>query len=241
MEGKMKLITNNLNVQYKEHKVLIDCSFEMDQGEVVGLIAPNGSGKTTLLKTLMGLQKAKSGNISIINNKKNIICREEYLKNLFFIESNESLYDNLTVEEHLKIVKRAWKSPITINAAVNFFDIQRFLKKKVKQLSLGMKQQLILTMYLISDAPIWIIDEPLNGLDPTNAYLFNQLIERAKRENRLVLMSSHNLINISEICNRVLFLYEGSVVEKVYKDNESESSALEEMYQKLFFKGRNYV
>ena len=233
----MKLIANSLNVQYKEHKVLIDCSFEMNQGEIVGLIAPNGSGKTTLLKTLIGLQKAKSGSISITNNKNNIICREEYLKNLFFIESNESLYDNLTVEEHLKIVKQAWKSPITINTAIKFFDIQRFLKKKVKQLSLGMKQQLILTMYLISDAPIWIIDEPLNGLDPTNAYLFNQLMEKAKREGRLVLMSSHNLINISEICNRVLFLFEGSIVE----NTDNESSSLEEMYQKLFFKGENYV
>lgn len=233
----MKLIVENLQVEFKHQKILVDCSFKIQPGEVIGLVAPNGSGKTTLLKTLVGLQVPQSGTI-ILGDSNNLKNRESYLKNFFFIETNQNLYEYLTVEEHLLMVKQKWQSKITLEEATRFFEIEPFLKKKVKQLSLGMKQQLILTMYGISDAPFWLMEEPLNGLDPTNAYLFNQQMIKAQLENRSILMSSHNLANLSEICTRVLFLSEGQIIEEVSK---KEKADLDKIYQTLFLNGRKYL
>lgn len=228
----IKLQVKNISVSFKQQSVLNHCSFELQSGEVVGLIAPNGTGKTTLLNALLGLQKIEQGTLTLIDPVLNFNTREQILRQLFFIESNANLYDYLTVEEHLLLVKKTWNSPVPLEEVIPFFNIQSFLKKKVKTLSLGMKQQVILTMYLISNCPIWLMDEPLTGLDPTNVYLFNQLLEHAKNNGHCILMSSHNLTNISEICTRVLFLKQGIIIEDISTEEEQD---LDTIYQQLFF------
>lgn len=228
----IELKVENISVRFKQQSVLDQCSFKLQSGEVVGLIAPNGTGKTTLLNAMVGLQKIDQGALILSDTTLPLRTREAILQKLFFIESSANLYDYLTVEEHLLLVKKAWNSPISLEEAILFFNIQSFRKKKIKALSLGMKQQLILTMYLISNCPIWLMDEPLTGLDPTNVYLFNQLITHAKNKGCCILMSSHNLTNISEICTRVLFLKQGVIIEDVANE---EGKDLDATYRQLFF------
>lgn len=228
----IELKVENISVRFKQQSVLNQCSFELQSGEVVGLIAPNGTGKTTLLNAMIGLQKIDQGALILSDTSLPLRTREAILQQLFFIESSANLYDYLTVEEHLLLVKKAWNSPIALEEAILFFNIQSFRKKKVKALSLGMKQQLILTMYLISNCPIWLMDEPLTGLDPTNVYLFNQLITHAKNKGCCILMSSHNLTNISEICTRVLFLKKGIITEDISINTGKD---LDATYRQLFF------
>lgn len=228
----IELKVENISVRFKQQSVLDQCSFKLQSGEVVGLIAPNGTGKTTLLNAMVGLQKIDQGALILSDTTLPLRTREAILQKLFFIESSANLYDYLTVEEHLLLVKKAWNSPISLEEAILFFNIQSFRKKKVKALSLGMKQQLILTMYLISNCPIWLMDEPLTGLDPTNVYLFNQLITHAKNKGCCILMSSHNLTNISEICTRVLFLKQGIITEDISINTGKD---LDATYRQLFF------
>ncbi len=154
----MKIKVKSVSAVFKKQNVLDNCFFVVQSGESVGLVAPNGTGKTTLLKAMVGLEKTKKGKIQIDETIDLYQNRERFLHEVFFILSNEILYENLTVLDHLEMLKELWHSSASIDEASQFFKIHSFHKKKVKQLSLGMKQQLILTMYLVSEAPILLFD-----------------------------------------------------------------------------------
>lgn len=208
----MKFIVENLAVQFRQTKILEHVSLELEAGEIVGLVAPNGTGKTTLLKGIAGLLKLNSGFIWLEEDGHRIEQREAFLSRMFFVLSSDAFYENLSVLEHLQVVQKYWKSKISIEEASSFFGITYFHDKKIKELSLGMKQQLLLTLYLISDASLLLLDEPLNGLDPTNVRRFNELIQHFQEAGKMVLMSSHNLYNIKETCTRVCFLNEKKII-----------------------------
>ncbi len=103
----IELKVENISVRFKQQSVLNQCSFELQSGEVVGLIAPNGTGKTTLLNAMIGLQKIDQGALILSDTSLPLRTREAILQQLFFIESSANLYDYLTVEEHLLLVKKA--------------------------------------------------------------------------------------------------------------------------------------
>ncbi|HIZ53478.1 MAG TPA: ABC transporter ATP-binding protein [Candidatus Enterococcus avicola] len=208
----MKFIVENLAIQFRQTKILEHVSLELEAGEIVGLVAPNGTGKTTLLKGIAGLLKLNSGFIWLEEDGHRIEQREAFLSRMFFVLSSDAFYENLSVLEHLQVVQKYWKSKISIEEASSFFGITYFHDKKIKELSLGMKQQLLLTLYLISDASLLLLDEPLNGLDPTNVRRFNELIQHFQEAGKMVLMSSHNLYNIKETCTRVCFLNEKKII-----------------------------
>lgn len=208
----MKFIVENLAVQFRQTKILEHVSLELEAGEIVGLVAPNGTGKTTLLKGIASLLKLNSGFIWLEEDGHRIEQREAFLSRMFFVLSSDAFYENLSVLEHLQVVQKYWKSKISIEEASSFFGITYFHDKKIKELSLGMKQQLLLTLYLISDASLLLLDEPLNGLDPTNVRRFNELIQHFQEAGKMVLMSSHNLYNIKETCTRVCFLNEKKII-----------------------------
>lgn len=208
----MKFIVENLAVQFRQTMILEHVSLELEAGEIVGLVAPNGTGKTTLLKGIAGLLKLNSGFIWLEEDGHRIEQREAFLSRMFFVLSSDAFYENLSVLEHLQVVQKYWKSKISIEEASSFFGITYFHDKKIKELSLGMKQQLLLTLYLISDASLLLLDEPLNGLDPTNVRRFNELIQHFQEAGKMVLMSSHNLYNIKETCTRVCFLNEKKII-----------------------------
>lgn len=157
----MKFIVENLAVQFRQTKILEHVSLELEAGEIVGLVAPNGTGKTTLLKGIAGLLKLNSGFIWLEEDGHRIEQREAFLSRMFFVLSSDAFYENLSVLEHLQVVQKYWKSKISIEEASSFFGITYFHDKKIKELSLGMKQQLLLTLYLISDASLLLLDEPL--------------------------------------------------------------------------------
>lgn len=208
----MKFIVENLAIQFRQTKILEHVSLELEAGEIVGLVAPNGTGKTTLLKGIASLLKLNSGFIWLEEDGHRIEQREAFLSRMFFVLSSDAFYENLSVLEHLQVVQKYWKSKISIEEASSFFGITYFHDKKIKELSLGMKQQLLLTLYLISDASLLLLDEPLNGLDPTNVRRFNELIQHFQEAGKMVLMSSHNLYNIKETCTRVCFLNEKKII-----------------------------
>lgn len=220
---------SNLKVSYKKQQVLNHLTLKLNEGEVLGLIAPNGSGKTTFLNSIVGLVPRESGSFVLNDSIAYEKQREAYLKEVFFLESSQNLYPDLTVQQHLEMVKDLWQSELSISDTLNIFHIDRFQNKKVRQLSLGMKQQLLLSLYYMSDAKVLLFDEPLNGLDPTNTQLFNSLIQSFAKRGKTIIMSSHNLGNITELCTKVAFLHEG----KLHETN-SVTKNLQEQYNQLF-------
>ncbi|MBL1230331.1 ATP-binding cassette domain-containing protein [Enterococcus sp. BWB1-3] len=198
---------NNVSINYSKKIVINNFNLQLFAGDIVGFVAPNGSGKTTLLRAIAGLKPLRSGTIEI---EKNSILdnREQFLKKIFYVESTSNLFDDLTVKDHLLLIKEYWKSPITLNEAVKLFETENYLDKKINELSLGMKQHVILSMYLISNCDILLLDEPLNGLDPTSISIINTFFIEQSKKGKIIFFSSHNLFNIEAICNKVVFLHE---------------------------------
>lgn len=199
------LEVSGLNFAFKDKPILRDVNFTLGEGQVIGLVAPNGTGKTTLLRLLCGLLPNKDASIKLngVDLKKK---RTAFLKQLFFLESSNHLYADLTVRDHLLYVKRMWKSKVDINAVIEELGMTSYYKKKIKSLSLGMKQHALLAMYIISDAQTMFIDEPLNGLDPTSIQEFEHMFRRLRDEGKTLLVSSHQMDSVGRVCDSVFFL-----------------------------------
>uniref|UniRef100_UPI00403F2A24 ABC transporter ATP-binding protein n=1 Tax=Candidatus Enterococcus willemsii TaxID=1857215 RepID=UPI00403F2A24 len=194
----------NVSYSYKKQKVLDNLSCTIEKGQIVGLVAPNGTGKTTLLNVISNNLKKKSGDILV--NDVDYSRRKQYLKQLFFIESVDNLVPNLTVLDHLQHVKNMWKSSISIHKVLESLKMSYYKNKRVSNLSLGMKQHLIIAMYIVSDASLLLMDEPHNGLDPSSVQLIKEVFLLLKKQNKTIFYSSHDLFNMENFCDQVFFL-----------------------------------
>lgn len=224
----LMLEVENLSFSFGKKDILKQVAFTVPDGKIIGLVAPNGTGKTTLLSVLCGLLPAKNAAINLngANLKKQ---RVKFLQHLFFLESSNYLYYDLTVLDHLKYVKRMWKSAVSIESVLTELDMQSYKKMTIKNLSLGMKQHVLLAMYLVSDAKLMLIDEPLNGLDPTSIQQFEKVFEKLKAQGKSLLVSSHQMDSVGRISDAVFFLKDQHIL---VEDNTGQDMMAE--YTKIF-------
>ncbi|EMG28501.1 ABC transporter-like protein [Listeria fleischmannii 1991] len=169
---------------------------------MVALVGPNGSGKTTLMRIMSGVLQADSGEILVAGDN----------KTLYFMQDNSILYTYLTGMNHLLFVGRMYGNVKKITEVVEKLHLMAFINKKVETYSLGMKQQLLFAMVLVSDGDILILDEPFNGLDPSVSGDFKCFIQELKRSGKQIFVSSHILSDIDEIADTVLFLKQGMII-----------------------------
>ena len=225
------LTIKNIYVTYGEKIVLENIDIELNTSEIIGLVAPNGAGKTTLLRTIAGLIRPDSGEVFLngLTAKKN---REAYYKTLYFVESNQTLYSNLKGIDHLNYVKSIWNSTVNIEKVIKDLAIAEYINTPIKKLSLGMKQQILIAMCIVSDADIILLDEPMNGLDPSNMKNISYQLTKLKNQNKLILFSSHILSNVDNISDKVLFLKNKKI--EYLLDFEKETISSESIYDLLF-------
>lgn len=221
----------DLTVKYKEKVILKNINLEITQSEIIGLVAPNGTGKTTLLRAISGLIQPQEGSVSI-EGKTVHDDREAYYKKLYYVESNHTLYPNLNGMDHLSYVKSVWESSIDVEVVIRKLGISDYINKPIKKLSLGMKQHILLAMCIVSDADVILLDEPMNGLDPTSMRIISKYIEEMKKDDKIFIISSHILSNIDTITDKVLFLKDGNIVHSIDSKKNGESS--ENVYNKLY-------
>ncbi len=191
-----------------------DLSFAVGPGEVLGLVGPNGAGKTTTLRSLAGIIVPTAGTVSIAGFD---MARApvEAKRHLAFIPDEPHLFDHLTVEEHLAFVARLYG---VTNAADKGAALLRELELSTRpkafpnELSRGMKQKLAIACGLLHDPTALILDEPLTGLDPLGIRRMKATIMRRAQEGAAVILSSHLLHLVEEVCTRVLVLRRGTVV-----------------------------
>ncbi|QFT87934.1 putative ABC transporter ATP-binding protein YxlF [Bacillus sp. THAF10] len=208
----MILQVSEINKSFGKQRVLSDVSFIMDKPEIVALVGPNGSGKSTLLSIITNLIEADSGVISVLGqtNKNHTI-----FKKIAFMQDNTVLYDYLTGNDHLQFIADVQKLPKSqINTTAERIGITGYLHKKVGNYSLGMKQHLLLAMAILNKPELIILDEPLNGLDPTSAIKVRNLLIELKEEGATILLSSHNLSEIDKVTSKVMFLKQGRLIEE---------------------------
>jgi ABC-2 type transport system ATP-binding protein len=223
------ITVQNASVSFGKERVLKGVSLTIERGRIVGLVAPNGVGKTTLLRTICGLEAQPKGRISIDGVRPEAPAL--FKRKFFFIEDVQVLNPELSAYDYLGYVKRMWRSDVDIKTTIDALRIARFIKKPIKALSLGMKQQVVLALCLISDAPYILLDEPMNGLDPTNTRIISQQLVRIRDCGKTVLMSSHLLSNIDALADEVLFIKDGGIAHRSTREDGTKAA---DIYERLY-------
>lgn len=198
----------DLNKKYGKKQVLKDVNLTLHGGQIVGLLGPNGSGKTTLIKVLNGLLKEYDGDVQIdqqaigIHSKKIIsyLPDEPYFENWMTTSDALNLfvdmYDDFDLNKALSLMER--------------MDIEK--KVKIKELSKGMKEKFQLILVMSRKAKIYILDEPLGGIDPAARELILDTILNNYAEDALVLLSTHLIVDIEKIFDEVIFIKNGEII-----------------------------
>ncbi|HWH03845.1 MAG TPA: ABC transporter ATP-binding protein [Gemmatimonadales bacterium] len=199
---------------YDQLVAVEDLSFSVAPGEVLGLVGPNGAGKTTTLRSLCGVIQPTRGTIEIggVDLGRDPVRAKGQIA---FMPDEPHLFDYLTVEEHLRFTARLYKATgaeVRIPALLTELELSEKASALPTELSRGMRQKLVIACGLIHDPKALVFDEPLTGLDPAGIRRMKQTIVDRARQGAAVLLSSHLLHLVEEICTRVLILQRGRMV-----------------------------
>ncbi|WP_311487587.1 ABC transporter ATP-binding protein [uncultured Helcococcus sp.] len=206
------LKVTNLTKNYGKHEVLKGINLLLEEPGIYALIGPNGSGKTTLFNTISNLLKPTSGEIEVLG-KKNTDASIFY--EVSFLKDNRVLYEYLSGYDHLTFIQSAQKLPKErVDEVIKKMQIGHYVHKKVGDYSLGMKQSLLIAMAMLNKPKLMILDEPLNGLDPTSVIKVRYLLKELTENGTTILISSHTLSEIDLITDNIMFLKDGRIVEE---------------------------
>lgn len=226
----MKVLeVKNIRKKLGKREIIKGISFSIEEGEIFGFLGQNGSGKTTTIRMIVGLIKPDNGNITIMG-KDIQISREEALKNIGCIVENPDLYGDLSGYENLKYFANMYNGITNdrISEIIELIGLKEQIQDKVKKYSLGMKQRLGIGVAILSKPKLLILDEPTNGLDPIGIILFRNLIKDMASQGVGVLISSHILSEIEQLCGTVAFVEAGEI--KAVENLKSMDMSLEEKY-----------
>lgn len=212
----MTVKVEHLTGGYGKKPVIKDLNFELEKGEIVGLIGLNGAGKSTTIKHMLGLINPMEGKLSISNIKINEDI-ENYRRKLSYIPETPVIYDELTLEEHIEMTAMAYQlsreeAMRRAKPLLKVFRLENELKVFPSHFSKGMKQKVMIICAFIVDPELYIIDEPFLGLDPLGIQSMLDLMVEKRNENRTVLMSTHILATAERYCDRFIILDKGEIV-----------------------------
>jgi ABC-2 type transport system ATP-binding protein len=199
---------------YGDFAAVTDLSFRVEPGEVVGMLGPNGAGKTTTLRSLVGIIRPTRGSIRIAGHDlltDPIAAKQQ----LAFIPDEPQLFDHLTVREHLQFMARIYNvanADTRIESLLTELELQDKRDVLPDALSRGMKQKLAIACGLLHDPRALLLDEPLTGLDPGAIRKTKQTILRQAERGAAVILSSHLLSLVEELCTRLMVIDHGKVV-----------------------------
>lgn len=220
MERTYTIKIHQLSKQFKETRALSNINLEFEGGNIYGIVGRNGSGKTVLLKCICGLLYPNDGYVSI--NHKIIGKDVDFYDGIGFIIENPGFlyqysgYKNLKMLAGLK--KKVTKD--TIKNWMNKVGLNPDNRKPVAKYSMGMKQRLGWAQVLMEEPGIIVLDEPFNGLDENGVEMFRKLLMNLKKEGRLILLCSHSREDIQLLCDMIIRLDQGEIVEIIHSENK---------------------
>lgn len=210
-------------------------SLEVGPGEIFGFLGHNGAGKSTTIKSMVGIQSITEGEIMIDGYSIKTQPIEAKLR-MGYVSDNHAVYEKLTGREYIYYVSELYKVDKNIrderfNKLVKELNLEHAIDQEVKSYSHGMKQKLVVIASLIHEPPVWILDEPLTGLDPTSAYQIKESMKEHARKGNIVFFSSHVIEVVEKICTKIAVINQGELI-GVYEveDLKKKGISLETLY-----------
>lgn len=237
--GQKMIKVERLVKKYGKFPAVNGISFDVERGEIFGLIGPNGAGKTTTLQVLSTLLKLTEGQVNIAGHDLES-DPEEIRKILSYLPEDAGAYKNLTGREYLKFIAKFFddveKTDEIMERGIEIADLGDRIEDKVDTYSKGMKRRLLVGRALMINPKLAILDEPTSGLDVINAREVRQLIKGYARKGTTILLSSHNMLEVDFLCDRISLIDDGVIVESGRPDllkNKYDAENIEEVFTKV--------
>lgn len=214
------LSVKNIVKYYGKNCAVNNLSFEVENGEIFGLLGENGAGKTTTFRIIMGLLDCDSGSVLLdgkkidysITDKIGFLTEERSLLTKMTVKEQIIFYGSLKGMEEDEILKK-------LDTLLKEFEILEYKNRKIKELSKGNQQKIQFISAVINDPKLLILDEPFTGLDPINVELFKNYIRKLQKKGCSIIFSSHQMEHIEEFCEKLVILVKGkSILEGYIKD-----------------------
>ncbi len=203
----------NISKSFYRKTALDDISLQVNEGEIFGLLGPNGAGKTTLIRTINKIIEPDQGSIRFKGN----LLSQKHLAEIGYLPEERGLYRNMTVESHglfLGMLRGLSKQEARekLNYWLEKFGIQEWRDKRIEELSKGMAQKVQFICSVLHEPSLVILDEPFSGFDPINVELIMQELIAMKQQGKTIILSTHNMKSVEEVCDRVALIHESKKI-----------------------------
>ncbi|ENY8649442.1 ABC transporter ATP-binding protein [Clostridioides difficile] len=202
---------DDLSFSYTDRDFLQNINFEVGKGEILGFLGPSGAGKSTLQKILIGMITNYGGSV-IVNGVESKRHSNKFYENIGVDFEFTSLYEKLTAIENLKYFGSLYsKKLLSIDELLKSVGLENESNKRVSEYSKGMKSRLNFIKALLHNPDILFLDEPTSGLDPSNSKVMKDIILSEKSKGKTIILTTHNMLDATELCDRVAFIVNGKI------------------------------
>ncbi len=240
------LVIRNFSKRYgsNKHYSVNNVSFEVKGGEIFGFLGPNGAGKSTIIKSMVGIQTITSGNIEICGydvEKQPVAAK----MNTAFVPDHYALYENLTGREYINYIADLFEVSRSdrdafIEKYVDLFQLTGAFDNQMKTYSHGMKQKITIMSALVHNPKVWILDEPLTGLDPTSIHEVKECMKEHAAKGNIVFFSSHIIDVVEKLCDKIAIIKKGQLrAFTPMKDLNDKGIDLEQYYLSIIYDGND--
>ncbi|SHI08118.1 ATP-binding cassette domain-containing protein [Clostridium grantii] len=232
---------NKLSKEFKNIKAVMEISFSVNKGEIVGLLGENGAGKTTTLRMLATMLEPTTGT-AFINGLNVVKDGQKVRESIGILFGGEvGLYDRLTALENITYfaeLNGMNKEQIQnrIIELSDLLDMKEYINKRVGKFSRGMKQKVAIARAIVHDPSIMLLDEPTAGLDVTASRIVQKFIKKCKEDNKAIIFSSHSMNEVEKLCDRIVIIHKGGIVEQgsiKYLKTKYKNDNMEEIFMNL--------
>lgn len=223
------IILENVKKHFANEEALGGVTFEISKGEVFGLLGPSGSGKTTTIKILTGELEPSEGRVEVLGHSHEAFNSTQYVKSLGILSDNSSLYERLTVKDNLALFRKLYSTEQTkVDQVLKDVGLEKHINKRVKDLSKGMKQRILLCKAVLHEPEVLFLDEPTSALDPVTTDSIHAMLLKIKSQGTTIMLTTHNMDEATALCDTVAFLDNGTVIDmgspeslrQAYKTND---------------------